>query len=140
MFQQNRLASGGGGGGGGPASPFPTPQSILAGLRTPPALPPLPPLPPVSSSSSSPSPASFPPLARPPSQPPTPSSQSSSSPVHGGGGGGGGGGGRDNGGTQQTWSFEEQFKQVSESWHDFRAKNIIRAGSANHREREGGGE
>ena len=41
--------------------------------------------------------------ARPPSQPTTPSSQQSSSPI------------QQNFSSQQNWSFEEQFKQVSET-------------------------
>ena len=59
-------------------------------------------------------------LTHPPSQPATPNSQRSS-PVHtngssgGGSGGGGGGGGGSNGG-QNNWSFEEQFKQVSDTY------------------------
>ena len=43
------------------------------------------------------------PPARPPSQPTTPSSQQSSSPI------------QQNFSSQQNWSFEEQFKQVSET-------------------------
>ena len=82
-----------------------SPQSLL-GLVTPPSL-----LPPSSTN------LNFPPLPRPPSQPPTPSSQTSSSPVQHLPGGGSGGGGGSN---QQNWSFEEQFKQVSQSIKLFR--------------------
>ena len=78
-------------------------QHFLQGLRTPPSSL----FPPHSMASvvGGPPPGlNFPPLTRPPSQPPTPSSQRSNSPLNGSGGG--------FGGSQQNWSFEEQFKQV----------------------------
>ena len=75
------------------------PQSLLASLR-PPSGSLLPTMPPTSLPQHLPA-FGTPPLslARPPSQPPTPSSQSSS-PV------------QQNFGSQQNWSYEEQFKQV----------------------------
>lgn len=50
------------------------------------------------------------PPARPPSQPTTPSSQQSSSPIQQT---------PQNFSSQQNWSFEEQFKQVSFYYHKF---------------------
>ena len=82
-------------------------NSLIVKLPLPiPQIPPPPPpgglaFPPVTTSSTSPSSA-----ARPPSQPPTPSSQQS--------GGGSGSPVQNNFTSQQNWSFEEQFKQVSE--------------------------
>ena len=78
-----------------------SPQALLANLKQfgngSPSGPLIPPnLPPSSL-------GPLPPLPRPPSQPPTPNSQRSS-PVGGAGGGS----------NQGNWSFEEQFKQVSE--------------------------
>ena len=78
-----------------------SPQALLANLKQfgngSPSGPLIPPnLPPSSL-------GPLPPLPRPPSQPPTPNSQRSS-PVGGAGGGS----------NQGNWSFEEQFKQVSD--------------------------